>query len=80
MKTNDKKLYYSYRESKNTIFTEKQEKPNEIIKRSEKRHKTQTGIIPKNFQFIIKSKIKNEKKRKKSMIKYLIHKLLIFLI
>ena len=67
MKTNDKKLYYSYRESKNTIFTDKQEKPNEFIKRSEKRHKTQTGILPKNFQFIIKSKIKNEKEEEKKI-------------
>ncbi len=67
MQTNDKKLYYSYRESKNTIFTDKQEKPNEFIKRSEKRHKTQTGILPKNFQFIIKSKIKNEKEEEKKI-------------
>ena len=65
MKTNDKKLYFSYRESKNTIFNEKQEQSNNFIKRTEKRHKTQTGTIPKNFQFIIKSKIKNEKEEEK---------------
>lgn len=55
------KLNYSYYESKNLKNNDKDKNQTKIIKRSEKRHKTEMGKIPKNFQFLInKSKLKFE--------------------
>ena len=59
MKKNN--LNYSYFESKNLKNNDKDKNQTIIIKRSEKRHKTEMGKVPKNFQFLInKSKLKFE--------------------
>jgi len=63
MKRKENKLNYSFFESKHIIFNEKEEKTTIVIKRSEKRHKTETGMMPKNFQFLIKNKIKNQNEK-----------------
>ena len=66
MKKDNKKLYYSYFPNKQSKVDEKEEYQTIIIKRSEKRHKTEVGKIPKNFQFLInKDKIKKEKENEK---------------
>ena len=51
------KLNYSYYESKNLKNNDKDKNQTIIIKRSEKRHKTEMGKIPKNFQFLINKSI-----------------------
>ena len=52
---------YSYFESKNLKNNDNEKNQTIIIKRSEKRHKTEIGKIPKNFQFLInKSKLNLE--------------------
>ena len=66
MKKDNKKLYYSYFPNKQSKVDEKEEYQTIIIKRSEKRHKTEVEKIPKNFQFLInKDKIKKEKENEK---------------
>ena len=55
------KLNYSYFESKNLKNNEADKNQTIFIKRNDKRHKTEVGKIPKNFQFLInKSKLKFE--------------------
>ena len=66
MKRNGKPLNYSYFESKYVKDKEQDPNVNVVIKRSEKRHRTEMGIMPKNFQLLInKSLLKKEKEKEK---------------
>ena len=53
MSKNDNKSNFSYFESKYVNNKEKEGNQNVIIKRNDKRHKTEIGITPKNFQILI---------------------------
>jgi serine/threonine protein phosphatase PrpC len=64
MKRSGKPLNYSYFESKYIKDKEKDPNSNAVIKRSEKRHKTQIGIMPKNFQLLINKSLLNNEKEK----------------
>ena len=61
MDKNDKKSNFSYYEFKYMNSKENEGNQNVIIKRNEKRHKTEIGITPKNFQILInKTQLNNE--------------------
>jgi hypothetical protein len=55
MKKNENKTNSSYLDSKNLENNEKDKNTNStiIIKRKDKRHKTEMGIVPKNLQLLI---------------------------
>ena len=53
MSKNDNKSNFSYFESIYVNNKEKEGNQNVIIKRNDKRHKTEIGITPKNFQILI---------------------------
>ena len=60
----ENKLHYSYVESKYSKKDVNEINQNITIKRSGKRHKTEMGLIPKNFVFLINaSKLKKEKEK-----------------
>jgi len=66
MKRSGKQLNYSYFESKYVKDNDKDPNNNVVIKRSEKRHRTEMGIMPMNFQLLInKSLLRNEKEKEK---------------
>ena len=62
MKRKENKLNYSYFESKHT---NNNDNSTIVFKRSEKRRKTEMGTIPKQFQILIKSKLKKENDKEK---------------
>ena len=64
MKKNENKTNSSYLDSKNLENNEKDKNTNStiIIKRKDKRHKTEMGIVPKNLQLLInKNRLANKK-------------------
>ena len=73
MKRNENKTNYSYLDSKNLENNEKDKNTNStiIIKRKDKRHKTEMGIVPKNLQLLINKNRLAKKKEEENINKIL---------